>query len=127
MVRGGVAHGTTSAGISAIFKAIASGTFLYVSVVATAGAFVAWFSGLRHLPAGTVGLIGLLNPVTGALLGTVVAAEVLTARQLGGLALVLTGVVIGARSSWQRTSGVAAVRNAPRATYPARVAGTGAR
>lgn len=69
--------------------------FVYVSVVATAAAFVAWFSGLRHLAAGTVGLIGLLNPVTGALLGTVVAAEVLTARQLAGLALVLIGVVIG--------------------------------
>lgn len=28
-----IGHGTTSAGISAIFKAIASGTFIYVSVV----------------------------------------------------------------------------------------------
>ncbi|MFE1273235.1 DMT family transporter [Streptomyces sp. NPDC058758] len=69
--------------------------FAYVSVVATALAFTVWFAGLRHLPAGTVGLIGLLNPVTGVLLGTVVAAEVLTVQQLGGLALVLTGVVLG--------------------------------
>ncbi|MFK3732387.1 DMT family transporter [Streptomyces sp. NPDC088090] len=69
--------------------------FAYVSLVATALAFTVWFAGLRHLPAGTVGLIGLLNPVTGVLLGTVVAAEVLTAQQLGGLALVLTGVVLG--------------------------------
>lgn len=36
--------------------------FCYVSLVATALAFTAWFTGLRHLPAGTVGLIGLLNP-----------------------------------------------------------------
>ncbi|MFJ7776867.1 EamA family transporter [Streptomyces yangpuensis] len=75
--------------------------YCYVGLVATAVAFTAWFAGLRRLPAGTVGLIGLLNPVTGVLLGTVVAGEVLTGRQLGGLALVLAGVALGrpARSS----------------------------
>lgn len=74
----------------------------YVGLVATALAFTAWFAGLRRLPAGTVGLIGLLNPVTGVLLGTVVAGEVLTGRQLGGLALVLAGVALGRPG---RTSG----------------------
>ncbi|MFD3330952.1 DMT family transporter [Streptomyces sp. NPDC058701] len=69
--------------------------FGYITLVATALAFAAWFTGLRHLPAGTVGLVGLLNPVTGVLLGTVVAGEVLTTQQLCGLALVLTGVVLG--------------------------------
>ncbi|MFJ9706968.1 EamA family transporter [Streptomyces sp. NPDC101234] len=69
--------------------------FVYVALVATALAFVAWFTGLRHLPAGTVGLIGLLNPLTGVLLGTVVAGEVLTGRQLLGLLLVLAGVTLG--------------------------------
>ncbi|MFJ6895830.1 EamA family transporter [Streptomyces hokutonensis] len=69
--------------------------FGYVTLVATALAFAAWFTGLRHLPSGTVGLIGLLNPVTGVLLGTAVAGEVLTVRQLCGLALVLAGVVLG--------------------------------
>ncbi|MFF3088185.1 EamA family transporter [Streptomyces nojiriensis] len=69
--------------------------FCYVGLVATALAFAAWFAGLRRLPAGTVGLIGLLNPVTGVLLGTAVAGEALTVRQLGGLALVLGGVALG--------------------------------
>ncbi|MGP3979652.1 EamA family transporter [Streptomyces sp. KR80] len=69
--------------------------FGYVALVATALAFAAWFTGLRHLPAGTVGLIGLLNPVTGVLLGTAVAGEVLTVQQLCGLVLVLAGVVLG--------------------------------
>lgn len=73
--------------------------FAYVSVVATAVAFVAWFSGLRHLPAATVGLIGLLNPVTGVLLGTVVASEVFGIGQGLGVALVLAGVLLGRRSS----------------------------
>ncbi|MFI1202821.1 DMT family transporter [Streptomyces sp. NPDC020883] len=69
--------------------------FGYVTLIATMLAFTAWFTGLRHLPAGTVGLTGLLNPVTGVLLGTAVAGEVLTVQQLCGLALVLVGVVLG--------------------------------
>lgn len=69
--------------------------FAYVSVIATAVAFVAWFSGLAHLPAGTVGLIGLLNPVTGVLLGTLLAGELLGAWQLAGLGLVLVGILLG--------------------------------
>ena len=69
--------------------------FAYVSVVATALAFVAWFSGLRHLDAGTVGLIGLLNPVTGVVLGVFVAGETLGPQQLVGLALVFAGIVMG--------------------------------
>lgn len=69
--------------------------FGYVSLIATALAFTAWFTGLRHLPAGTVGLIGLLNPVTGVLLGITVAGEALTIQQLCGLALVLVGVALG--------------------------------
>lgn len=90
--------------------------FGYVSLVATALAFVAWFTGLRHLPAGTVGLIGLLNPVTGVLLGTAVAGEVLSGRQLGGLALVLAGVVLGrpARSGPRRTVNVRAPASSSR-------------
>lgn len=69
--------------------------FGYVTVVATALAFAAWFAGLRHLPAGTVGLLGLLNPVTGVLLGTAIAGETLSPQQLCGLALTLTGVLLG--------------------------------
>ncbi|MEU6355379.1 EamA family transporter [Streptomyces sp. NPDC047072] len=69
--------------------------FGYVTLVATALAFAAWFTGLRHLPAGTVGLIGLLNPVTGVLLGVAVAGEGLTPQQLCGLVLVLAGVTLG--------------------------------
>lgn len=69
--------------------------FGYVTVVATALAFAVWFAGLRHLPAATVGLVGLLNPVTGVLLGTAIAGEALTIRQLGGLVLVLAGILLG--------------------------------
>ena len=67
--------------------------FAFVSFIATALAFAAWFTGLKHLPAGTVGLIGLLNPVTGVLLGTLAASEPFGAQQL--LGLVLAGIVLG--------------------------------
>jgi probable blue pigment (indigoidine) exporter len=72
----------------------AVGGFAYVGLVATALAFTAWFAGLRHLSAATVGLIGLLNPVTGVLLGVLVAGEVLTVRQVLGLGLVLFGIML---------------------------------
>jgi len=71
--------------------------YLYVAVIATAVAFIAWFAGLRHLPAGTVGLVGLLNPVTGVLLGTLLAGENFGVRQAAGTVLVIAGVVIGQR------------------------------
>ncbi|WP_291048284.1 EamA family transporter [Herbiconiux sp.] len=73
--------------------------FAYVSLIATALAFVAWFTGLRHLPAGAVGLVGLLNPVTGVLLGTLLAGEAFGPLQASGTALVLGGVLLGQRRS----------------------------
>ncbi|SFE74799.1 probable blue pigment (indigoidine) exporter [Actinacidiphila alni] len=69
--------------------------FGYVTTIATAVAFAAWFTGLRHLTAAGVGLIGLLNPVTGVLLGTLVASETLGGQQWCGLVLVLAGVLTG--------------------------------
>lgn len=74
----------------------------YVTVIATAVAFVSWFGGLRHLEAGTVGLIGLLNPMTGVLLGTVLASEPLSARQAVGLVLVLLGILLSRPAASKR-------------------------
>lgn len=70
-------------------------TFAYVALVATAVAYATWFTALRHLRAGTIGIVGLLNPVTGVLIGAFVAAEALTFRQVTGILLVLAGVVLG--------------------------------
>lgn len=69
--------------------------FAYVTLVATALAYVAWFSALRRLPAASVGLVGLLNPVTGVGLGAAVAGEGFTALQIVGMALVLVGILLG--------------------------------
>lgn len=71
--------------------------FAYVSLIATALASLCWFGGLARLAAGTVGIIGLLNPVTGVLLGVLAGGEVFTALQVGGVGLVLAGILLGAR------------------------------
>lgn len=71
--------------------------FGYSTFVATALAFALWFGGLRHLPAATVGLLGLLNPVAGVLLGALVAGESFGTRQLCGLAMVIGGILLGRR------------------------------
>ncbi|GAA3028592.1 EamA family transporter [Microbacterium dextranolyticum] len=76
--------------------------FAYVIVVATALAYTAWFSGLTRLPGAVVGILGLLNPVTGVLLGVVLGGESLTPLQVGGLVLVLVGVVVGALAPARR-------------------------
>jgi drug/metabolite transporter (DMT)-like permease len=69
--------------------------FAYVTLVATAMAYVAWFTGLRRLTPAVVGIVGLLNPLTGVVLGVVVAGEAFGMPQAVGFALVLLGIVVG--------------------------------
>ncbi|MBO3088589.1 DMT family transporter [Cellulomonas dongxiuzhuiae] len=67
----------------------------FLSLVATALAYVAWFTALHHLPASAVGLVGLLNPVTGVVVGLALGGEHLTGRQTLGVAAVLAAVLLG--------------------------------
>jgi len=69
----------------------------YLSMVATALAFVTWFAALQHLPAGAVGLIGLLNPVAGVALGALVVAEIITPMQFVGMGIIVLGLLLGQR------------------------------
>ncbi|MDF2576006.1 MAG: eamA 1 [Agromyces sp.] len=76
--------------------------FAYLTLVATALAYVAWFAGLRRLSPGVVGVVGLLNPVTGVVLGVAVAGEAFGVPQAVGVALVLAGIALGAAPPWRR-------------------------
>jgi probable blue pigment (indigoidine) exporter len=67
--------------------------FVFTALVATALANLCWFGGLTHLRAATVGVVGLLNPVTGVLLGALVAHETFTLEQVAGIVLVLSGIL----------------------------------
>lgn len=66
--------------------------FAFTIVIATSLAYVFWFGSIAHLPVGIVGVVGLLNPVSGVALGTLVAGETLSAAQLIGIAISLAGV-----------------------------------
>lgn len=97
LTAGGLALTAVAAAIEGPPPAVdATGAIAYagIAVVATALAFVCWFTGLRHLPAGTVGLIGLLNPVTGVLLGVGVGGESLAIGQVVGIGAVLTAIAV---------------------------------
>jgi probable blue pigment (indigoidine) exporter len=106
LIAGGVLLAVAAAafeGAPPAVDAIAALGFAYVSLVATALAFACWFAGLRHLDAGTVGLVGLLNPVTGVVLGTLLTGESVGPQQVAGIALVLAGILTASaspRASW---------------------------
>lgn len=73
----------------------AIGGFLYIGLVGTALANYMWFRGLQRMPAASVSLVGLLNPVAGTVLGVAFANELFGPVQLAGMALVLVGVLLG--------------------------------
>lgn len=69
--------------------------FLWMSIVGTVGAYLCWFHGLTRLPAGTVSLIGLVNPVVATALGIIIAGEEFGYTTAMGMALVLGGALAG--------------------------------
>lgn len=69
--------------------------FGFIGLVGTVAAYAAWFAGLRRLPAAAVSLVGLLNPVTGTVIGVGLAGEPFGAVQLAGIVLVLGSALLG--------------------------------
>jgi probable blue pigment (indigoidine) exporter len=103
-----VAGGTVLAAVAVVVEgappALDAGSaagFAFTSLVATAIAYLCWFAGLARLRAATVGVVGLLNPVTGVLLGAVVAGERFSLAQVAGIALVLVGILAATRSGFR--------------------------
>lgn len=70
--------------------------FAYLSVIATALAFVLWFNGVRRLPTAAPPLLGLAGPVTGVVLGWVILGQPLSPVQLAGFAITLGAITFGA-------------------------------
>lgn len=70
--------------------------FAYLSLAATALAYVLWFNGIRRLPTQAPPLLGLSAPVTGATLGWLLLDQSLTPVQLLGFAVTLTAIAYGA-------------------------------
>lgn len=73
----------------------AVGGFAFLGLVGTVAAYAGWFAGLRRLPAAAVSLVGLLNPVTGTVVGVALAGEAFGPVRLLGMVLVLGGALLG--------------------------------
>jgi len=84
-------------GAPPVIRGSAIAAFAYISLIATAFSYVCLFIGFKYLSAGTVGMLGLLNPITGVLVGLLLASESLTAAQTTGIALVLASIVLSQR------------------------------
>jgi probable blue pigment (indigoidine) exporter len=70
--------------------------FAYLSLAATALAFVLWFNGIRRLPTAAPPLLGLAAPVTGAVLGWAILDQSLSPLQLTGFVVTLGAIGYGA-------------------------------
>ncbi|MGN6695104.1 MAG: EamA family transporter [Aquihabitans sp.] len=73
--------------------------FAYLTVVATAIAYVLWFDGIRKLPAIAPPLLGLAAPITGAAMGWIVLGQSLSPVQLLGFAITIGAIARGATLS----------------------------
>jgi probable blue pigment (indigoidine) exporter len=70
--------------------------FAYLSLTATALAYVLWFNGIRKLPTQAPPLLGLSAPVTGATMGWLILGQSLSPTQLLGFAVTMTAIAYGA-------------------------------
>ena len=82
-------------GVPAGIDATAVAGYSWLGLVGGLAAYVVWFEGIRRLPVTPTALLGLLSPLTAALLGHLVIGEVLTSIQLLGFALALTAMSAG--------------------------------
>lgn len=70
--------------------------FVYLSLIATAVAFVLWFNGIRRLPTAAPPLLGLGAPLTGAALGWIILDQWLSPLQLSGFVVTIAAISYGA-------------------------------
>lgn len=69
--------------------------YLWIGVMGTGVAYWCWFTAIQRMPAGSVALISLLNPLSATLIGVAFAGEAFGLPQAVGFALVIGGVAFG--------------------------------
>ncbi|MFD3705456.1 EamA family transporter [Nocardia sp. NPDC058658] len=77
------------------FDAEAIGGYLYLGIIGTALAYWLWFRGISRVPATSVVFLALLSPVSAAVIGWIALGQALTALQIVGFGVALTGTVLG--------------------------------
>ncbi|WP_405487651.1 EamA family transporter [Nocardia sp. NBC_00511] len=85
----------------------AIGGYLYLGIIGTAIAYVLWFRGIARASATSVSLLGLLSPLSAAVIGWIALGQALAPLQVLGIAIALGGTLLGQTG------------NAPRPAAPA--------
>jgi len=78
--------------------------YLWLGVPGGLVAYTLWFRGITTLPITSVAVLGLLSPMTAALLGVIVLGQTLGAVQVAGFALGLAAIVAGQFPAPTRTA-----------------------
>ncbi|WP_280339563.1 EamA family transporter [Nocardia neocaledoniensis] len=99
----------------------AIGAYLYLGIIGTAVAYWLWFRGISRVPATSVAFLGLLSPMSAAVIGWIALGQALTPLQILGLAIALTGTVLGQMPS--KTPVPAPVAAAPAVSRPPAMVG----
>ncbi|MEV0249903.1 EamA family transporter [Nocardia sp. NPDC050712] len=73
----------------------AVGGYLYLGIIGTAVAYWFWVRGISKVPATSVAFLGLLSPVSAAVIGWVALGQALTPLQVLGMAIALAGTLLG--------------------------------
>ncbi|MEG3614701.1 EamA family transporter [Isoptericola haloaureus] len=82
-------------GVPAGIDAPALGGYLWLGIVGGLVAYTLWFSGIRRLSVVAVAFLGLLSPLTAAVLGAGVLGESMGPAQLAGFGLAMLALVAG--------------------------------
>ncbi|MEV6428475.1 EamA family transporter [Nocardia sp. NPDC051463] len=73
----------------------AVGGYLYLGIIGTAVAYWLWFRGISRVPATSIAFLGLLSPVSAAVIGWVALGQALTPLQIAGMVIALVGTLLG--------------------------------
>ncbi|MFC4123756.1 EamA family transporter [Nocardia rhizosphaerae] len=73
----------------------AIGGYLYLGILGTIAAYALWFRGLTRMQAGSAALLGLLSPISAAVIGWLALGQSLTPIQVLGIFIALGGTVLG--------------------------------
>ncbi|MFE9582865.1 DMT family transporter [Nocardia sp. NPDC006044] len=73
----------------------AIGGYLYLAVIGTAVAYWLWVRGIAKVPATSVAFLGLLSPVSAAVIGWIALGQALGPLQMAGLVIALGGTLYG--------------------------------
>ncbi|MEV5835687.1 EamA family transporter [Nocardia sp. NPDC052112] len=73
----------------------AVGGYLYLGVIGTALAYFLWFRGIARVSATSVAFLGLLSPVSAAVIGWIALGQALSPLQVLGLGIALGGTLLG--------------------------------